>query len=1021
MSDSYAASITLTADQTSVDVGTTVNFTAYVYDQYGAGFPYFFLTFSSINGIIPMSNIDNVSYSCSTTSSIAETVTYTVSNDSLSATCQVTYNSTVPPPPPADPYAASITLTINETTAYTDMFVTFTARIYDQFGAPILCPAMYLIKEGVIGTRMTDIAPGTFSYQFILPSEFYYSHGPTITFTATDLLINGTCEVTYTIPTPPPSPPIVIISDVNDTTIIVNWTGDSSNTTYDVRLDGVLPEQESEIPNGFFFRGLTPSTTYSIMVTGTNSGGSTSSTVSVTTLAPQPPSQFVSIDFSEFTAVSFKVTWVGGEGASSYTYTLNGVAAIPTTDMALESKFVVFSGLSPSTLYQIVITATNANGSTSTPTDAPYYTQTETLLKPYNITATSVTTTSITLTWEGGVGATSYEYFDVKYPDLVLTVIDNGVSSKTVTFTGLSPNNSYLIRINAINSNAGENEIASASTIYGQSTLSPPPTKPILSLGLVTSYTLSVYWVGDTVSHESYTYTLNGIETSGTLEGGGVLEDGSQAICMGTFGNLTPSTTYSVVVTAFNSMNESVSSDPVSVTTLAPAPPPTVPVLIIGSITSSSFVATWEGNSANTSYTFQLNGAEQAPQNEAPLTYIFRNLTPSTTYSVTLVAFNINNESVSSAPVSVTTLAPPAPPTPEAVAAIQSSFSGASGPAAATSAIEAAIAANLSPETIVAAALAVGITSPTMFTALVSNPAFQGTTVSVPAAVATTLYAAMTSTTINTSLPLYVNFPAADGSVTAPAAGSNSKLAIDLTATGFFPFAGCTGYGINVIGGVQYFVTPTNQTGTLVVVGEQITFTPNGGVPITFTIADLDVVLMPYTPAPPAVVCFLGSAPVLTPSGYKRIDRLAVGDLVKTPTGTATIEAIKKQVCEPSSHTNPYVIPEGKLGANRKLHISPRHKVLVNGEMIEARDLGLIQEEQSKAFTYYNLQITKSQNMIVAGVEVESLKPLVRVTITREAFDYIVKTKFGGRITQEIRSKCIMLPDGRVSVPSIRQ
>ena len=58
--------------------------------------------------------------------------------------------------------------------------------------------------------------------------------------------------------------------------------------------------------------------------------------------------------------------------------------------------------------------------------------------------------------------------------------------------------------------------------------------------------------------------------------------------------------------------------------------------------------------------------------------------------------------------------------------------------------------------------------------------------------------------------------------------------------------------------------------------------------------------------------------------------------------------------------------------------------------------------------------------MIVAGVEVESLQPLVRVTVSREAFNYILNTQHGGKISDEIKSKCVFLPDGRVSVPSIK-
>ena len=175
-----------------------------------------------------------------------------------------------------------------------------------------------------------------------------------------------------------------------------------------------------------------------------------------------------------------------------------------------------------------------------------------------------------------------------------------------------------------------------------------------------------------------------------------------------------------------------------------------------------------------------------------------------------------------------------------------------------------------------------------------------------------------------------------------------------------------------------------------------------------------------FIPTPTSTpICFLASAPVLTPSGYRRIDQLAVGDLVSTPQGTAPIKSIHKKFYEASSSTNPYLIPKGLFGATEDLEISPRHKIAFKGQMIEARNLGLKKVKHTGTLTYYNLELN-NENMIVAGVEVESLKPLVRVTITQEAFKQILQTQYGGKMTDEIKSKCQLLPDGRVSVPSIK-
>jgi hypothetical protein len=87
--------------------------------------------------------------------------------------------------------------------------------------------------------------------------------------------------------------------------------------------------------------------------------------------------------------------------------------------------------------------------------------------------------------------------------------------------------------------------------------------------------------------------------------------------------------------------------------------------------------------------------------------------------------------------------------------------------------------------------------------------------------------------------------------------------------------------------------------------------------------------------------------------------------------------------------------------------------------MVEARDLGLQQEDRDDTLTYYNLGITGWSNMIVAGVEVESLANIVRVKITQAQFNKYLATNFGGRLTAEIKANCKFLADGSVIVPGV--
>ena len=676
------------------------------------------------------------------------------------------------------------------------------------------------------------------------------------------------------------------------------------------------------------------------------------------------PTQPIGSEFvSSRSANTFTIVWTGGDGATSYTYSLNGNDVTPSSGDPIAygptingSYSVAFFSLPASTTYTVIITATNEYGSTSS--------------DPF--TATS------------------------------------GASKGTPSGGDpISPiQGMYLDNV--------------TTTVIGECTY-------------VSGFTL--HWQGGERSGKQlrYTYSADGL--------GVITPDSSSTLLQpfyATFSNLPAG-----IVIPLSGVTLTIEEDSgFAMPTLAAinatvyfssSEPPTQPIVTVGTVTGTTISLSWTGGEGATSYTYTLNGSSATPTNDNGVegkSATFTGLSSSTSYTIVVTAVNSGGNTEASS-VSATTLAPPAPPSNEAITQLKDTFNSAITAAgvgstaaeqleAASTAIIAAIAANVAPATLVAAALTAAVTSPAVLTALVSSPLFVGASISVPSAVAQTLYASFAVQTLDTTLPLNVNFPAADGSVSAPAAGTNSKLAIDLSgADTFIPLRGCTGYGIRLTSGVQYYVTPTDSVGTLVSTGDVISFTTDAGATLSFTVADLDIVLAPYT-APPSIVCFLGSAPVLTPSGYRRIDKIELGDIVCTPKGTAKVEAIKKQSYKASKYTNPYVIPEGTFGANRRLLISPRHKVAVNGKMIEARDLGLEQEAQKGDIIYYNLQITKTSNMIVAGVEVESLAPLVRVTISREAFNYILATRHGGVLTEEIKSKCRFLPDGSVSVPSIK-
>ena len=173
-----------------------------------------------------------------------------------------------------------------------------------------------------------------------------------------------------------------------------------------------------------------------------------------------------------------------------------------------------------------------------------------------------------------------------------------------------------------------------------------------------------------------------------------------------------------------------------------------------------------------------------------------------------------------------------------------------------------------------------------------------------------------------------------------------------------------------------------------------------------------------------AVPCFFGDAPVLTPSGYRRMDSLREGDIVSTPGGPAAIERVKVYRCAAGPTTNPYVIPKGQFGATRRLLISPNHRVATANGMVEAQHLGLRQEERTGELTYYNLALPGWANMTVAGVEVESLAPVQHITVPLAVFTALVAKKYGAvtpAVLAQIKRTCRFLENGHVECPVLKK
>jgi hypothetical protein len=180
---------------------------------------------------------------------------------------------------------------------------------------------------------------------------------------------------------------------------------------------------------------------------------------------PIQPTMFSSNSFS---SSGFTISWLGGTGATSYTYTLNGISATPSVNNGVASRSATFSGLQANTSYTIIVTSVNAAGSTNSSS----YTIT-TLPNPplvsSSLSSSSITSSGFTVNWLGGSGATSYIY---TLNGIAATPsVNNGVASRSATFSALQANTSYTIIVTAVNEGGSTNSSSYTITTLPRNSL----------------------------------------------------------------------------------------------------------------------------------------------------------------------------------------------------------------------------------------------------------------------------------------------------------------------------------------------------------------------------------------------------------------------------------------------------------------------------------------------------------------------------------------------------------------------
>lgn len=256
------------------------------------------------------------------------------------------------------------------------------------------------------------------------------------------------------------------------------------------------------------------------------------------------------------TSTSTVLSWSGAfdnVAVTGYNIYRNSVLIGTST----ESPYIV-SGLSAGTTYAFTVRARDADGNLSVPSNTANVTTLGSDATPPTaptLSASGTTSTSTNLSWLGAtdnIAVTGYEV----YRNTVL--IGTTTSATTFNVIGLSASTSYAFNVKS--KDAAGNSSPNSNTV-NVTTLAPdttPPTTPVLSASGTNSTTTTLSW----------TTSTDNIGVTGYNIYQGAILIGSAAASPTTITGLTPLTTYSFTLRAFDAAgNLSPLSNVVTITT----------------------------------------------------------------------------------------------------------------------------------------------------------------------------------------------------------------------------------------------------------------------------------------------------------------------------------------------------------------------------------------------------------------------------------------------------------------------
>jgi len=408
----------------------------------------------------------------------------------------------------------------------------------------------------------------------------------------------------------------------------------SEQTNYTVNLTGAKDADRNPLENYSlnFMTGNSPDT--------------------IDTINPSVPSDLRAVPGS-LTSSSVELSWNASTDNVAVTgYRVKRNNSILTTTTS--TSYTDTSAL-PLSTYQYSVEAFDAENNTATSNlltvttlAAPDVTAPT---APANLrTATSPTSSSVSLAWNASTDNVAVTGYRVKRNNSVLTT----TNSTSYTDTSALPLSNYQYSVEAFDAanNTATSNTLSVTTLAAADTTAPTAPGRLRMFTEPTSSSIALIWDAstDNVAVTGYRIKRNN----------SVLTTTSNTSYIDT--SALPQSTYQYSVEAFDAANNTATSNTISVSTLAAADTtaPTVPTNLrtVTEPTSSSVALTWNASTDNVAVTgYRIKRNNSVLTTTSSTSYTDTSALPLSTYQYSVEAFDAENNTATSNTLSVTTLA----------------------------------------------------------------------------------------------------------------------------------------------------------------------------------------------------------------------------------------------------------------------------------------------------------------------------------------------------------------------------